>query len=119
MMLERIEAFLSQSRPQLWAQMSTQDKQTLADRIAATAAELEANPPWPRPQTTDHTELTAYHSQVRSWAQETALDQELYQVWPTDPEQEESDVDPRVAAALELQQELASDRQQAIRDLDR
>ncbi|WP_141211201.1 hypothetical protein [Enemella dayhoffiae] len=117
-MMQQIEAFLSRSRPEMWSQMSAQDKQNLADRIETVAAELEASPPWSRPQTDDHLALTAYHQQVRSWAQETALDQELYQVWPTDSEQEDDEVDPQTAAAIELQHQLRSEVAQISRDLE-
>lgn len=118
MLSERITRYMSQTHPQAWDELMPADRQEMIAAAEDVAMDLIANPPWPAPRTTDHSELVAYHQQVRSWAIETAMHSEIYEVWPTDPEVEEADVSEMTREAHALQQELIAEREAIFAALD-
>lgn len=107
---DRVHQYMLQARPELWEQMSDEEHFALFDRINESIEDLTMNPPWPSPNTTDHLELVAYHQQVRTWATETALHQNLYEVWPIDPDSEEEPMEV-IGEVMQLQQELRRERE--------
>lgn len=116
---QHVSQYLRRARPQMWQEMSDQDKAQIGHRINEEMHALMMNPPWPRPTSQEYLDQLHWNQQVQAWAQETALHHHLYQQWPIDQDNSEGEDNEMVVEMMELQAEIRQDVQHALENLER